>query len=326
MILKELKISAIIPVFNGKLYLREAIDSVIQQTIQPVELIILDDGSSDGSLDVIEGIEAGFPIHIVSQKNQGQSAARNAGAKLAKGALLAFLDQDDIWYKRHLEKLVKPFYEDFELGFTYSNVDQITGSGQVFRSKLLDKCDFQHPQTDLVEMLKKDMYILPSATLIHKDAFLDVGMFDERLSGYEDDDLFLRFFVRGWKRTYISESLSAWRIHAHNSGKVTGAKSRRIYLEKMIEQFPSLLSLTGYSAEQILGARFYDVSQYLYSEAIKKCEFSKASALAKDIIYYGSLMQKKQNLKQRLIIMLLSKPKLYKVIKNLKKFLLKTGK
>ena len=103
----------------------------------------------------------------------------------------------------------------------------------VYATGILDFCGFQHPQTHLDEMIRRDMHILPAATLVRKEAFIDVGMFDERLSGYEDDDIFMRLFIRGWKRKYISEPLSQWRIHPNNSGTGTGFKSRGIYAQKI---------------------------------------------------------------------------------------------
>ena len=102
-------VTAILPVFNGRTFLREAVQSVMNQTLPPVELIVIDDGSTDGSREVVEAItDAPFPIRVLQQANRGQSAARNLAASQAQGEYLAFLDQDDRWYPRHLELLVAP--------------------------------------------------------------------------------------------------------------------------------------------------------------------------------------------------------------------------
>src|SRR6185436_20218557 len=96
-------VSAILPVYNGGAHLVDAVESVARQTEPPDELIVIDDGSTDESqFEFLDSIPAPFPIRIVRQPNAGQSAARNRGAATARGSLLAFLDQDDVWHPHHL--------------------------------------------------------------------------------------------------------------------------------------------------------------------------------------------------------------------------------
>jgi glycosyltransferase involved in cell wall biosynthesis len=320
-----MEISAIIPVYNGKRYLRQAVESVIRQTLQPIELIVVDDGSTEDSLSAIEGIHANFPIRVITKENGGQSSARNCGARESRGSFLALLDQDDIWYERHLEKLAEPFYGNFDLGWVYSNVDQITDTGYVFFADLLDRCGFSHPQSELSEMLRKDMHILPAATLIRKEAFMDVGMFDERLSGYEDDDLFLRLFVRGWRRKYLPDSLSQWRIHAHNSGIVTGFKSRRIYIQKMIDMFSSSSAFASYSPAEILGVRFFNVTLHFYYEALKAKDYATSISLFDDLTYYAGFAPRDFQKKWKYKLNIMKNPKLYRKARYIKGLLLKAG-
>jgi SAM-dependent methyltransferase len=98
-------VSVIMPVYNGQAHLQTALRSVIDQDEQPLELIIIDDGSTDSSVDIIRTIEFPFPITIIRQANSGQSAARNAGGRAAQGEFLAFIDQDDQWREDHLSIL-----------------------------------------------------------------------------------------------------------------------------------------------------------------------------------------------------------------------------
>ena len=104
-------VTAIIPVYNGKIYLKESVNSVLNQTLLPKQLIIVDDGSTDGSLDVLNGIKSPIPIAKVYQQNSGQSSARNKGVSLTKTEFIAFLDQDDYWFPNHIEVLMKPFFK-----------------------------------------------------------------------------------------------------------------------------------------------------------------------------------------------------------------------
>jgi glycosyltransferase involved in cell wall biosynthesis len=86
-------VSVVLPIYNSRRYLKEAIESVHAQTLRPVEVIVVDDGSTDGGGDIAEGLGA----RCLRQRNAGQAAARNAGARVARGDVLAFLDADDLW-------------------------------------------------------------------------------------------------------------------------------------------------------------------------------------------------------------------------------------
>jgi glycosyltransferase involved in cell wall biosynthesis len=312
-------ISAVIPVYNGKKYLREAVNSVINQTLEPLELILVDDGSTDSSLSEIEGIKTNFPIRVFRQQNCGQSSARNRGVKESKGNFIALLDQDDIWYSQHLEKLAEPFRGNPDLGWVYSNVDQIDEMGRIFKAGLLDFCGFQHPQTDLDEMLRRDMHILPAASLIRKEAFLDVGMFDERLSGYEDDDLFLRLFIRGWKRKYNSESLSQWRIHPNNSGINTGFRSRRIYAQKIIDTLSCSNLFRDFSPAEIIGVRFFNITLNYYSGFLNVNNFARCEALLEDLKKYASLATLPFQKSCKYQLFLMKYPRLFKCLSKIKR-------
>lgn len=285
--ISNFKISVVVPVYNGKKYLRAAINSVVAQTFPPLELFIVDDGSTDDSLKVIEDIKADFPIHIIQQKNAGQSAARNHGARLAKGNYLALLDQDDIWYPRHLEKLAKLFSESMNLGprcgLVYSNLDEIDEEGRLIRLSYLDYVysvnTVSHPKKSMYDMLGKDLFILPSATLICKQAFDQVGGFDDRLSGYEDDDLFARLFAASWINVYTPESLSQWRVYgASTSFQPTRMdRSRMIYAKKLVESYPDQPYLSHYWTSHVIVPRFMRnvLDQYFLFLAQKNFEHCK---------------------------------------------------
>jgi glycosyltransferase involved in cell wall biosynthesis len=253
----ELSISAIIPVFNGKKSLKQAVSSIVAQTLQPIELILIDDGSTDDSLSVIDLDSLPFPVVVFRQENGGQSRARNQGAAFAKGKYLAFLDQDDLWYPDHLQKLSAAILAQSSTGWAYSNVDEIDGNGELVTLELLNDFPSTHPKKSLKDLLSNDMLILPSAALILKQAFDDIGGFDERLSGYEDDDLFLRIFRKGYRNVYVKESLSQFRIHPESSTFSTRmSDSRRIYSNKLITQFPDDPRLLRYWVRDVIAPRF----------------------------------------------------------------------
>lgn len=236
-------IVAIIPLYNGARWIEGAIRSVFAQTLQPDEFIVVDDGSTDDGAGaaIVERLAKERPITLLRKENGGQSSARNFGIAHSKSPLIALLDQDDVWYPNHLAELVKPFRNAFgiPLGWVYSDLAEIDEAGHMMRHSILKGAPVEHPKRTLVGCLSHDMFVLPSASLISRKAFEIVGGFDESLSGYEDDDLFLRIFRAGYDDIFLDQSLSAWRIYSSSTSFTERmAKSRLIYLEKLIGLFP----------------------------------------------------------------------------------------
>lgn len=254
------EVSAILPVYNGLQYLKDSIASVVGQSLQPIELFLIDDGSTDGSREFIESVETPFPKIVLTQQNKRQSAARNLAAGQAKGKYLAFLDHDDIWFPRHLEKLVAPLEADPWVGWTYSDMDEIDSDGSQVSQHTLRGYNLlvEHPKTSLFNMLASDMFIFPSAAVVRSEAFAAIGGFDERLSGYEDDDLFLRLFRAGWLNVFLPESLVRYRRHATSSSFSERMWiSRDIFAEKLLAQYPDDPHLVRYYVRDIIAPRFY---------------------------------------------------------------------
>ncbi len=234
-------IAAIIPLYNGAPFIEEALNSVLAQTLRPVQILVVDDGSTDSGPDIVRRMAQTHDIALVRKENGGQGSARNLGVSLARTPLIAFLDQDDIWYPDHLRRLAAPFEaERFpELGWVYSNLDEIDRDGMMVTRNCLDrKPEIEHPKRSLTGCLTTDMFILPSSCLINREAFSRAGGFDERLIGYEDDDLFLRMFRMGYDNIYLPDALGKWRIFSGSASySPSMARSRTIYFRKLIEQF-----------------------------------------------------------------------------------------
>ena len=234
--------------------------SVISQSLPCAELIVVDDGSTDDGPEIVGRLASEYPIKFLHKVNGGQSSARNLGAAHAIGDLIALLDQDDIWYPNHLEALVQPFLEKRipELGWVYSNLDEIDINGQMVCRSFLSSLGTEHPKRDVFSCLKQDMFILPSASLISLKAFREVGGFDENLSGYEDDDLFLRLFRSGFDNEYVDTPLSQWRIYDESSSYSSRMRqSRSIYARKLLAAYPDEKFRSRYYTCDFLLPRFY---------------------------------------------------------------------
>lgn len=276
----KLSVTAIIPLYNGQHFIEESLNSVLAQTRKPSEIIVVDDGSTDSGPELVERLALENPtVRLLRKPNGGQSSARNFGVKQSTGDLIALLDQDDAWYPNHIERLIKPF-EDLKrphkLGWVYSNLDEIDRAGGMMVRHFIPRD--HHPKTSVYMCLDRDMFVLPSASLIARHAFNAVGGFDESLIGYEDDDLFFRLFRAGYNNVYIDEALSAWRIYSSSTSfSAKMGRSRMIYARKLIAQFPDEPEHGHYWARDVIAPRFF---RNFVGDVFKAARFGRPDNLA----------------------------------------------
>ena len=277
-------ISAIVPVYNGARYVEGTLRSLLAQTLPPDEIIVVDDGSTDASVSVVESVTSEVPIILVQQPNAGQSAARNAAAQKASGELLAFVDQDDLWHRRHLEVLV-PAFDDPEVGWSYSDFDEIDRAGAVVTRGFLRARNIEHPFLALNDFLRQDLMILPSASVIRASAFEQVGGFDPALIGYEDDDLFIRLFRAGWAPSYSPESLTRFRVHVSSStGNLTFQRSRVRFLDNLVQSVPNAPRLNRFYIRDLVFPRLFRATLIDYTMACSMGDFERARAIAEILV------------------------------------------
>ena len=180
-----MKISVVIPTFNRKSFLKRSIDSVLNQTVMPFEIIIVDDGSTDGTIDEIK--KRYDTVKIIYQQNKGVSSARNIGIKTASGGWVCFLDSDDEWGKNKLEKQIQCVAENPKYKFFHSNEYWVKNGIKINQKKKHAKYGGKIFK-ECLDMCR----ISPSSVLIKKSIFDNVGYFDERLNVCEDYELWLR--------------------------------------------------------------------------------------------------------------------------------------
>lgn len=288
-------VSAIIPVFNGARHLAVAISSVLAQDVLPIELILIDDGSTDASLDVAAAILAtapdGLAVRVMSQPNAGQSAARNTAAAAATGELLAFLDQDDSWYPDHLRRLSEPFAAHPTLGLCYGDFDEIDEEGAYVVRGFLRSHKVRHPRSSLVDWISSDTMVLPTASVVRASAFHGVGGFDAALVGYEDDELWIRLFRAGWTSHYVSRSLSVFRVHAGSSShRATFRESRVLFLQRVSDAVPDSPELRRYYVSDLLLPRLLRsaLSDYIAELRMHRPAEARAVALTIDRLLEGT--------------------------------------
>ena len=205
------KVSVIIPNYNYAKYIAKAIESVMSQTYKNLEIIVIDDGSKDDSLEVLANF--GDKIRVVSQKNEGVSRARNHGAEISDGEYLAFLDADDAWLPEKLEKQFEKFAEDGQIGLVHCSMTLINSEDQ----PIGEMCDGQEGWV-AEELLRFERTVVSgsgSSSLIKREIFMEVGGFDYRLSTSADWDLCYRVADR-YKFGFVKETLVLYRIHNSN--------------------------------------------------------------------------------------------------------------
>jgi len=200
----------VVPVRNGSAYVAEAIESILGQTRPPVECLVIDDGSTDGTEDLVQRF--GRDVTYVRQNHAGVSSARNHGAALAHGALVAFLDHDDVWLPAKLERQVAALAAS-EATIALCGVAVVDERGNVRRTLRL------RPRDDLITgMLTFDgteTVSCSSTGLVQREQLLKIGGFDPALSVSADWDLLFRMALAG-PVAYVDEPLVRYRVHGAN--------------------------------------------------------------------------------------------------------------
>lgn len=230
------------PCFNGARYLEEAVRSVMEQTLREVELIVVDDGSSDASPDIVARLQAEFGTRLVHarQDNAGPYAARNHGLRLARGAFVAFLDADDWWARDCLEKLQAALEGDPSAALAYcgwQNVGLEGGRGE----------PYVPPDYELEDKAARFLRAAAPwpihAALVRRTVMDEVGGFDLDLPTCMDYDLWLRIGVARPIRL-VPEVLAFYRHH--QSGQITSTQWRQarnswLVKRKFVLQHPQLV-------------------------------------------------------------------------------------
>lgn len=181
-------VSVVMPAYNVAWCIGRAVDSVLAQDFRACELIVVNDGSTDGTRALLEGY--GAAITVINQENRGMSAARNAGIRRARGTYVAFLDADDWWLAGKLSRQVELMHGRPEIGFSSTTVRVEDDDG-----RLLNLWRCPDGSTEILATLFAQNAAIAggcSAVMARRDLLDRVGLFDESLRGFEDPDLWMR--------------------------------------------------------------------------------------------------------------------------------------
>lgn len=223
------KVSVIIPSFNAMKYLPRTMKSVLSQSFNDAEIIVVNDGSTDDTERWVLSIDDPR-IKIITQENKGLAGARNTGILNSQGEFIAFLDADDIWEPTKLEKQVKALEEDMSVSLVYTWVayidEQDNPTGRVIRNVAEGDVWADLTQRNIVES--------GSVAMVRKNCFDEVGLFDQSLGSYvEDWDMWLRMSTK-YRFKVLKEPLVYYRQVSSSASRNWEAMERsfRIVIDK----------------------------------------------------------------------------------------------
>ncbi|EFK11339.1 glycosyltransferase, group 2 family protein [delta proteobacterium NaphS2] len=216
-------VSVIIPLYNHELYIAEAIQSVLRQTFGDFELLIVDDGSTDKSAEIVKDIRDSR-LEYIYQDNKGAYAAINRGIELANGSYIAILNSDDAYHEQRLEKAIQKFNRDCDVTAVFSYVELIDRQGQQLRIKDGARgnwlghdsaSSFEQQNQDTLNLLAGNFLHSTSNLICKKEIFDEIGLFLP-LRYVHDYEFFLRLCYR-YKIALIEEPLLRYRFHEANT-------------------------------------------------------------------------------------------------------------
>lgn len=239
-------ISIIMPAYNCEKYISEAVVTVIRQTYVNWELIVIDDGSSDNTTNILKKIENNddrIQIYL-NEENQGVSYTRNKGVSLAKGEWIAFLDSDDLWTAEKLQKQIE-LVEKEEADFLFTGSSFIDEAGNYFKGT------FEVPQYVSYKSLKTHNVISCSSVLLKKKLLKDIKM--ERDDMHEDYAVWLRILRKGIIAHGVNEPLLIYRISPNSK---SGNKLKTVKMTYKVFRFIgySQVNSTYYMFRHLLGS------------------------------------------------------------------------
>ncbi len=233
-------VSVIIPAYNRGRYIRQTVESVLNQTYTNIELIVVDDGSTDGTRDILEGY--GDRITLLDhegRQNRGQSASINLGLDRIRGKYLAILDSDDYWEPNKIEIQAGYLQRYQEVGLVYGNGTAVSGKGEFMYNIYTP----MHREESKPEKVLLDCYFsLPSNALIRTSLLKKAGYFDETLRAGQDHDMAIRI-AEVARLAYIDKPLFHYRRHDEsisksNKGAVSRWNNGFVILEKARKRYP----------------------------------------------------------------------------------------
>jgi glycosyltransferase involved in cell wall biosynthesis len=242
-------VSTVIPAYNCAGFIADSITSALNQSYEPVEVIVVDDGSVDGTRDVVRSFGRG--VRLLERVHGGPAAARNTAIAAARGELVAFLDADDLWKPHKLATQV-PLFENPAVGLVYSNFDYIDANGRLIRTRL-----GRWYRGRIFREVMRHGLIWTGTVVARREVFKRVGGFDESMPLAEDWDMWLRVSAF-YEIDYDIRTLSSYRMREGSLLGEPGFVEQMIYgLRKNFELYGRQAGVGAWGYRRTLAHYYY---------------------------------------------------------------------
>jgi glycosyltransferase involved in cell wall biosynthesis len=253
------KVSVVIPLYNARDVIADTIKSVLAQTWTDYEIIVVDDGSQDGSGELVQAF--GDRVRYVGQDNMGVAGARNRGIAESQGTYVALLDHDDLWHPTKLTKQVGILERQLNVGMVVTDVAQLNREGRPTGAVMPG----YYPCDTFARLFVKGYVPTPSASLIRRSIFSVIGGFDEdfKSAGLDDHELWTRIAVEA-EIVSIPEPLTYHRMRYIKSAEIA-LGHRSILISKLLQRFQHDPEKRRYLLRE-QASYFADLGKYLVME------------------------------------------------------------
>jgi glycosyltransferase involved in cell wall biosynthesis len=252
------KVSVIMPVLNGQKYIGEAIESILAQTYPFYELVLVDDGSTDSTIEKVRQYESKMEIRYVSHSTpRGIPRSMNDGIRASSGDFIAFLDHDDAWMPEFLETQVSYLDSHPDVGMVHSDFQTIDPNGNILEASIARYRNKIRPSGSVFGPLFQDSFIVGNSVLIRRGCFEELGLFDESLR-WGDYLMWMRI-SRHYRVDYVDDVLTKYRQHPSQSTRtITNERADDDSvglqtIKKILELYPETRTELG---EKVVSRRF----------------------------------------------------------------------
>ena len=234
------RVSIIVPAFNQGRFLRQAVESVFAQTYANIEVVVVDDGSTDATAEVCRELAARPNVVVIRQENRGVGAARNRGAAAAIGDYLCFLDADDFYHPEKIAAQARVLDRSLDLDWLYCDIVPLDETGKEQPEGYSVAGARRQLTGDILESLLIGGFFPPHTVMMRRRAFEELGGFDPALGGNADLDLWLRMAASGRRVEFVNQKLAYYRAHAGSMSRdLAHMRSTRVAaIAKLARRYP----------------------------------------------------------------------------------------
>ena len=299
-------ISVIIPLYNKSATIKETLQSVLLQTFADFEVIVVNDGSTDSSLEIVTSFDDNR-IKIFSQENKGVSAARNHGIKKATSNLIAFIDADDFWFPNHLEEILKLTIDFTTCGMFCSRYAIKTAHKNIENISYSISDNFRGIVPDFFESSIKNRIALTSALAIKKEILENVGYFNENYTITEDLDLWIKIALK-YQVAITDNTTCIYNFNNNNISKTSILK----------QKLPDFKEFESFEKDNISLKKFLDLYRIEYA-----LKYRTAGDFEKSNFYLESV--NKKSISSKTTILLQISPSILQFLLKMKHISRKMG-